>query len=1136
MTGIIDNREIKLEDVIKSSLLDDGVKKFKVAVGYFFTNGLKMIIPELQKLMERGGEVNVLMGNYVNRKTFEDLVFAFKDVDMARSRQPNNLISREDREEMKRGVNLDFSKQILFTLPTAENEDYLNLLKEWIKQNKFRLKIYARERFHGKAYIFETSKSQSLTRPPIVGVVGSSNLTFSGLRSNTELNASIYTQDAEALLQWFEERWKEADDFSEDLLKVLEGSWISYGPESFPPPYMVYLKTIYELYKESLQTTEEILRTFVVYQDLYDFQKWAVLRAIQIASKYGGVMVSDVVGMGKTYVGLALLEHFYHKNYSRGIRGKILVICPPKLSNMWERMITKYSLHADILSLGMVSKSDYYPELLEKHGNTSTVLIDESHHFRNRGTNRYENVSKFLPLVNEVMLLTATPYAKGPENIYNQVKLFHIEDITKIPITPPNLREFTKKVEKEEASLSELLQYIMVRRTRYDIINQYGGVDQEGREYLDLGEERIYLPKRVLKTQSYSIEDVYGYGFYDEIVRMLMELNYARYALGSKRYLKPQYRKERKYQDLSTMGRNLRGLMKALLLKRLESSIFAFRESLRKLLNSYKKFYELLVEQKILAIGERIDELLREEEDLERILDEIEARRKEEKLEKYDLEAFYIDVLKKDLREDTSRIQHLYSIIDGICEEIGEDYSKDDKLEELVHLLDSLYSGTNEILDGPAEKVIIFSQFIDTIRHLEKGIRWMKEKGYLDKNIKVEIATSETKNIDKVIERFAPKSNQAVGKYPKEQQIDLLIATDLMGEGLNLQDSNIVINYDIHWNPLKLIQRIGRVDRLGTEYEKVYVFNFLPETTLEKNLKIVDKVGRRVQEINKVLGMDAKLLKEDEKPNRSFMQSVYQEEMDKLIDYEREILTGQDAVSTSFNELSRLMEKEPGLLEKVKMQDGIRSAKKWDREHDAVFILCRTGEYTTPYLVEFHDGKGMITTSAQEAILETIKCDREEKPADIDKELFRRRYGEASKLARSRFTEEIKEREKLDKPRRSRAKDYVEKWLRKFSDEIQDIEQKRAISHFRSIIHGVNIEQVLNELRDLEKNNVKGERLFTAVGELISKYNLEEKHKRREEWREKIKEPPHILCGMYLKGLQSALRWKCSFKNLPYLQ
>ena len=1120
MSGIIDNRELKLEEVIKSSLLDDNVKKFKIAVGYFFISGLKMILPELQQLVERGGQVSVLMGNYVNRKTFEDLVSAFRDVNMARSRLSGNLITSEDREELRRGINLDLSRQILFTPPTAENEDYLALLREWIRQNKFRLKIYIRERFHGKAYIFEAPDSKSVTKPPIVGIVGSSNLTFSGLRSNTELNAAVYTQDAEALLQWYQDRWKESDDFSKELFKVLESSWISHRPGHFPPPYLVYLKTIYELYKESLQTTEEILRTFVVYQDLYNFQKWAVLRAIQIASKYGGVMVSDVVGMGKTYVGLALLEHFYHKNYSQGIRGKILVICPPKLNSMWESMITKYSLHADTLSLGMLSQADFYPELVEKHSNASTVLIDETHHFRHRRTNRYENLSKFLPLAKEVILLTATPYAKGPEDIYNQIKLFHLEDITKIPVTPPNLKEFIKKVDKEEASLSELLQYIMVRRTRYDIINQYGGVDEEGREYLDVENKRIYLPKRILKTQGYSIEDVYGHGFYDEIVNKLMELNYARYALGSEKYLKPRFRKERKYQDLSTMGRNLRGLMKTLLLKRLESSIFAFRESIRKLLNSYEKFYKLLVEEKILAIGERIDELLREEEDLERILDEIEARRREEKLETYDLEAFYVEDLKKDLQEDIEKIRQLYSKIDEICKEATEDYFQDDKLKELVGLLDSLYSGTNKVLKRRAEKVIIFSQFIDTIKHLENGINWMKKEGYFDKNVKMETATSKTKNVDKVIERFAPKSNQATGKYTKDQQIDLLLATDLMGEGLNLQDSNIIINYDITWSPLKLIQRIGRVDRLGTEYEKVYAFNFLPETTLEKNLKIVDKVERRIKEINKVLGMDAKLLKEDEKPNRSFMQSIYQEEMDKLTEYEREILTGQDAVSTSFNELSRLMEKEPELLDEVKRQDGIRSAKKWDKGQDAVFILCRTGDYTTPYLVEFHNGNGVITASAQETILEVIKCDRKEKPANVKKELFRKRYGEASKIARSRFVKEIKEREKLDRPIRSKAKEHVEKWLRKFSDEIQDTEQKRTISHFRSIIHGVNIQQVLSELRDLERNKIKGERLLTAVKELISKYNLEEKYKRKKEWRESIKEPPHVLCGMYLKGLK----------------
>lgn len=1118
MSGIIDNRDIRLEDVIKEGLKDDRLIKFRVAVGYFFSSGLKVVFPELKAFMDGGGKTHILIGNWVNRETQEDLIKVYKDLDMVEKAQPNHLIESKELDDLSAEAKEDLKKQILYTLPTPENEEYFSLLRKWIEEDQFELRIYVRERFHAKAYVFETSCGQSsVTRPPLSGIVGSSNFTLSGLISNTELNAGVYTQDAEALREWYENRWGEARPFSDELLKILKDSWVSYLPGDLPAPYYVYLKAIYELFKESLKTTDEILRGYRVYGDLYDFQKWAVLRAVQISNKYKGVMVSDIVGFGKTYIGAALMDHFYQRNCSLGRRGKGLVICPPKLEKMWEQVKQKYSLHMDIVSMGMLVKPDYSANLLEEHGDATVVLIDESHHFRNRGTNRYNNIIRYLPLANEVILLSATPYTRSPDDVYNQIKLFHPEDLTPIPINPPNLKEFIKMVDKKQASLSELLTHVMVRRTRYDIVNQYGGKDEDGREYIEIDGEKKYLPERSLKTKSYSIEDVYGSGLYDEIVDTLTSLNYARYALGSEKYLKPQYRNERKYQDLSTMGANLRGLMKVLLLKRLESSIPSFRKTLKKLLTSHDNFYSLL-EEGVIAIGERIDELLREEDDLERIRDEIEVRREEHKIEKYEIDAFFVDVLKNDLKFDIKRLNELCRKIDEIYKDIVCDYTKDDKLTELCKLLNSLYTGNSEYVEGNIKKVLVFSEYIDTINHIEKGIEWMqKNQNYLS-DTRIKMVTSNTGNVNEIVERFAPKANEAEYKYPKDKEIDILVATDVLGEGLNLQDANVVINYDIHWNPLRLIQRIGRVDRLGTKHEKVHVFNFLPEKTLETELKIVEKVGTRISEINDVLGMDAKVLTEDERPNRSFMESIYKEEIDGIEEFERDVLLGTDTVSGSVSELTRLMERNPELMEKIKGFDGIRSAKHWDGDNDAVFVLCRAGDYVTPYLIEFYGDSPKIMSSAQEIVLDKIRCDPEEKVADIPKDLFRERYSVASKIARDNFQEEIKKREKLVVPQSSKARSYVERELRKYAKRIEDPEQKRTIDHYKNIIHHISIPQVLDEFKDIEKQAIVEDQIFIAVESLIAKYNLEEKYERKQIMKEALKEPPHILCGMYLKG------------------
>jgi len=954
VSGIIDNKERKLKDVLKQAVKDADIKRIRIGVGYFYVSGLKALFPELGDFIENGGKIDILMGNVVNRETLSTLVSKYKDERVVKSKQPNHLATTHEKYELKSRLESDFKTQIKYAEPEQENQYYFEMISEWIDEGAIELKVYPKEQFHAKAYVIECEREEeSITRPDLAGVVGSSNLTFSGLTSNTELNAIVYQRDADELQEWFEERWEEGVDLTPSLLKVIDNSWVSFVPSrELPDPFLVYIKTIYELYKESLETVEEFLRSFDVYEELYDFQRWAVMRAINIARKYGGTMVSDVVGMGKTYVGLALLEHFHHRNRFRGTGGKSLVICPKKLESMWERMINKFTLHADVLSMGMLSKEEYGEELFNKHKNTSVVLIDESHHFRNTGTNRYDNVTQFLPIANEVILLTATPYTKEASDLKNQVKLFHPENITNIPITPPNIDEYFSDVKKGKANLSELLSYIMVRRTRYDIVEQYGGKDEDGREYIEIDDEKRYLPERNLETIDYSISNVYGTDFYNIIVDTFEDMHFARYSLGRDEYLKPEFRDKQPYQNLSNVGKSLRGILKSNILKRLESSIYSFKETLRKMIKSYKNFHRLLGKGTV-AIGKKIDELLKSEDDIDIILEAIDDM-EEEELEDYKPEAFYIQRLKSDLKEDIKDMQRLYDQIDTIMREINRNYSKDSKLKSLTEELEKLYDGSHPALGaGGCEKVVLFTQFGDTVNHLKNGLTAMQEKGYLS-GVDFETVTSDTDNVDRVIERFAPESNEARNRIDPEDEIDLLISTDIMSEGLNLQDSNVIVNYDIHWNPLKLIQRIGRVDRLGSKYDKVYAFNFLPETELDKHLNIVDKVERRVNEINSVLGMDGRVLTEEEKLNRTFMERIYDEDIEPIEEKEKEILLEDDEITGSVNQLRQIHEGRPELLEKIKKRDGIRSAKGWNEWRKWMIILLMLCSYCVKLGIILH--------------------------------------------------------------------------------------------------------------------------------------------------------------------------------------
>jgi len=1122
MSGIIDNCNIKLEEVIKNALKDQNLKKVYIAVGYFYISGFRKIYPELKDLINRGGKIYFIIGNNVNRKTYDDLLEIYGDITIASGKQRVDIITNEEKEELVEKTKENFQKQILYATPEMTLEDYLIDLKEWVREGvsgkrKFNLRIYTKEKFHSKAYIFEKDTPISIN-PPYSGIVGSSNLSISGLCGNTELNALVYDANAQTLIEWFKEKWDLSDDFSKDLFDVINKSWASFipGTEGFPDPYFVYVKAIYEMYIKSLETTQEVIRSFEIYQDLFEFQKWAVLRGIEVARKYNGVIISDVVGMGKSYIGAACLEHFYRRNEILGRRGKILIICPPKLKPMWKGIINKYSLNARILSQGMLSNEDYDQVLMSEFENTISVLIDESHHFRNKNTIRYENISKFLPIVNEVILLSATPYSKGVRDVYNQVKLFHLEDMTKIPINPPNLLEFVRKVEHENASLSELLTHIMVRRTRYDILNQYGEKDSTGQLYIEMKGEKKYFPKRLLKTIEYYIERIYGVGFYSEIVDLLRDLTYSRYSLGN--YLLPKFISETKYSNLSTIGNNLRGLMKSLLLKRLESSIYSFKETLGRILNSYNNFLGLIHKGKI-VMGKKVDQLLREEDDLDDISERVEFLLKEDKIEFYDPAAFDLGKLKTDLKSDINDLQQIFDKINSICEEIQKDYKKDDKIIKLKGLVNTLITGKSKFTEKPLEKILIFSQYSDTIQYIQMAIKWLTDNNLLDNALKIEFVTSNTKNVYKIVERFAPKANKVEHLISKEKEIEILATTDVMSEGINLQDANCVINYDIHWNPLKLIQRIGRVDRLGSEHDAIYVFNFLPEKELEDDLHIVEKVEARIKEINDVFGMDSKLLKEDESPNLSYMTKIYEEDIDEVEDFERKILIGEDPITDSLNLLKKLMQKDPELIAKIKELDGIRSAKEWNEKFDGIFVLCKAGNYLTPYIINFEEKVApKLETSIPEYILKQIKSEPEDKATNIDKKLFRLNYTRACKIAIEEFKKDIRERKKIVQPKKSTARRYIERQLRVYSEEIEDKDLKNTVNYYWKIIHSTNIDPALNEFKRIEKEKIKRIEVYRAVESIIQKYNLEDKWKNKKEWQKTFDEPIHILCGMYLKG------------------
>ena len=1158
--GIIDNcRYSRLDDVLKSGLESDGVDRVRIAVGYLYMSGLKRLRPELDEFLDNGGTLQILMGN-PDQQGLDDLIEAHQNLRLTGTKfKQSQNIKWSERTEIRAETANNYSNQLLYEDPTAENQAFFTKLVDWLEQGRIQPKLYLQERFHAKAYLFEKDEGDIFT-PKDVGVVGSSNLSLSGLHSNTELNAPVYNEKVTQLKNWFDDLWDDAVEFDADLLDAFEDSWVSNNPghvstkdeppalpgdslpddtteilhevssgTGLPAPYLVYTKILYELYKETLETAEDYLQSFDVYEDLYEFQQWAVNRGIRIANKYDGVVVSDVVGMGKTFVGLGLLEHFHARNRLHGNKGKMLIISPKHLQPMWERMINKrYNFNAEVISLGMVSKEDFHETLLKEHDDASVCLVDEAHHFRNDDTYRYDNLQTFLPTVNQTILLTATPYTKSAWDVYNQIKLFHIEDLTQIPITPPNLYNFTQMAENDETDLSNLLSHVMVRRTRQDIINQYGEKDEDGQVYLQMGDEHRYLPDRHLQTVDYNLHETYSTAdgvsdlLYNAIVETLEDLTFARYSLGQEDYLKTGYMNQDPYQNLSSMGRSIRGLMKCNLLKRLESSVHAFYTSLNRMLRSYRTFWDLLDEGTV-AVGSDVSELINSGEQIDTILEEIDEMVEEGEYAAYQTEAFHLGELKRDLKTDIQLLSDLQATLEPFHQDIQDDYIMDDKVEQLRQLLGNLRIGSHEILQrgDRAEKVIVFTQFTDTVKYLEAAFEQFQDRGLLSDDVRFASATSDTSNVEGIIQRFAPEANDARDEIDPGDEIDILFATDVAGEGVNLQDANLVINYDLHWNPLRLIQRIGRVDRLGSGHNDIYALNFLPETELEEELGIVDRIESRVQDISSVLGEDGEILSPEDNVNRSYMEDIYAEEdIEKVEDDVNEII-GSDDLIGPVSSLQDLKQEHPDLLNWLDDRDGIRSAMEWDREYDGVVIIYRQGDYTTPYLITFPSEGGQdLDSQEKDTIVETITCPVDESVASVDAETFDSRYERAVLLARTEFGDDMGKRRQFQREAREGAsidRDYVIDELGEVASSVQNTDQQRTLAQFQDIVETTAADQILDEFRDLRNDEVTGEELVTAVREIISRYNLQEKYEERQEAEEQ-EEPPHVVAGMYLKG------------------
>ena len=862
---------------------------FDCLAGYFYTSGFHA----LYKSLEKTEKIRILIGISTNRQTYDLLEQARKS-----NQQAIDFSHAEAKEEVENMV----EKELSDSEDNKNVEEGVNKFIEWVRDKKLEIRAYPSQNIHAKLYIMTFHKGdRDIGRV----ITGSSNFTQAGLIDNLEFNVELKNRsDYDFARQKFNELWNNAVDVSEKYVQTIqEKTWLSQNIT----PYQLYLKFLYEYFKDELGQTDELFLKYLPQEfKKLEYQEQAVLNAKKILLEYGGVFISDVVGLGKTYISAMLAGQ---------IDGRTLVIAPPVLlekSNpgSWTNVFSDFRVPADFESLGKLD--ELISRGTEKYTN---IIIDEAHRFRTETTITYEKLAEICR-GKRVILVTATPYNNAPKDILSLLKLFQKARKSTIPNLPDlesffnNLDKKLKKLDRQKDYAKyintvrensreireKVLKYLMVRRTRTEI-EKYFDKDIKSQ---DLKFPDVEKPVPLF----YELNDTEDEIFNKTIELIAKKFKYARYM--------PMIYYEGEVDQLEKQSqRNMGRFMKILLVKRLESSFFAFKNSVDRFLRSYEMFIKEFDNRNVYVSKKhtnKIFELLENDDDeaVQQLIDEGKA-------EKYAGSEF-----REGFRDD---LQHDHDILLEI-KKLWHHIDRDPKLLKFLKEL-----STNSVLKE--NHLIIFTESKETANYLFKNIN----EQYPNKALCFTGYSGEATR-DKVIENF-----DARARHPKKDY-RILVSTEVLAEGVNLHRSNTVVNYDIPWNPIRMMQRVGRVNRVDTKFNTIHTFNFFPTKQSNDEIKLKEAAEAKINAFLTLLGGDAELLTEGE-PVGSH------ELFDKLIS--RQTLEGDDGAEESelkyLHVIKEIRDRNPDLFEKVKhLPKKARTAKYNTELANSLITYFRRGK------------------------------------------------------------------------------------------------------------------------------------------------------------------------------------------------
>jgi len=830
-------------------------------VGYFRASGYFQI----RKFVERADEIRILVGINIDSLVYQanqqGLIF---DGDAEKAQD-------EFFQEVKKSIQeAEYDKTI---------EDGMIQMIEDITSGKVKIRIHPKQNIHAKIYIFREEEKHDHGYGSVI--TGSSNLTDAGLFKNFEFNVELRdNSDIEFATKTFEKLWLEAVPVSMESIEKVQNDTYLYDKYT---PYEVYLKFLIEYFGKSIEFDPNSISDLPKGFKKLSYQVDAVNDGFSKMIKHNGFFLSDVVGLGKTIVSTLIAKKYFYTNGFPEHRSRTLIIVPPALKDNWVETIEKFNLdNVKIITNGSLHK-------INDATIYDLIIVDEAHKFRSDTAGMYNELQKIcktptrrvLPdgqaIPKRVILVSATPLNNKPEDIANQVYLF--QDSKESTLETGNLQHFFrqqidayKKLKSEpdikrvqagvkhiyEKIRTKVIEPLIVRRTRTDLMTH--DLYSKDLEKQDIKFPKVKQPKKILYVLEAHLEDLY-----DQTIYVLSHetegLKYNRYrAIG---FLKPH--KKSKYKQADMISAQLAKIMKTLLVKRIDSSFYAFKQSLSRFLNATDAMVKMFENGRIfiapnLPVSDMINDG-REEELMDLVLEKSIEDPTIDICEPDDFEYDFLPGLKHDQR-----------LLQELSTAWGE-VKEDPKLDVFIKYLKEILLDKNI---NPQSKLVVFSESKETTGYLERE---------LPKHISSFILSVDSKTRKDRMPTVRKNFDANLPKSEQEDKYSIILTTEVLAEGINLHRANVIVNYDTPWNSTRLMQRIGRVNRIGSTADEVHIYNFYPTAKVNNDIALEKKAIMKLQSFHAALGEDSQIYSPDEETETFglFDKKMEEEKDEKLV-------------------------------------------------------------------------------------------------------------------------------------------------------------------------------------------------------------------------------------------------------------